>query len=465
MNSFARFFGLLPQFFPPHLSLDYLKNLGQPLVETLTMAAGGIAFALIFGFLFGVWAGAQLPGGKLIYGALAGLRSIPDLTLAILCVIVVGIGPAAGMMALAIFYCAALGKIFADLFLSADPGPVTALRATGATRLAVAFVGLIPLRLRDILSYGCFEFESAVRASVIVGAVGGGGLGTEMVGTINALDYRSTTTLILVLVALVAAIDLLARLVKLRPRLVALLFPLTVIAFWFNRPHLQSVSHAASTIRAMFPPVLPEGSLAGLPQLFLETLEIAVVGTLLAIPVAMALGLLAARNLTPAFLSIPSRRFLELLRSVPEIVWGLTLVSAIGIGPRAGIVALALHTSGSLGRLYAESFENIELAPVAAMAATGAPPLAIAGFGFVPLALPPLAIHAIFRFEWNIRAATVLGIIGAGGLGQALYNAQQLFHYREMMAYLVIIAAMVGTVDFLSGRLRRRLKLSEINLD
>lgn len=465
MSTLAKLFGLAPQFFPPYFSFGYLKALREPVVETLTMAAGGMAIALVVGLICGVWAGARLPGGRLIYAALAALRSIPDLTLAILCVIVVGIGHSAGMVALALFYTAAIGKIFADLFLSADQNPVTALRSTGASRLSVAFFGLIPLRLRDILSYGCYEFESAVRASVVIGAVGAGGLGTEIVGAINALDYRRTTTLILLLVVLIALIDLLARLLKHRPKLVGFIFPLMLIAVWAYRPPIQSVSHSATTIAGMFPPMLPEGALAKLPKLLLETVEIAVGGTLLAILAALPLGLCAARNLSPALISAPARRVLELLRSVPEVVWGLIFVSALGVGPQIGIIALAMHTAGSMGRLYAESFENIEFSPVRAVAATGAPVLSVATFAFIPLALPPLAIHALFRFEWNIRAATILGIIGAGGLGGALYNAQQLFHYPEMMSYLLMIGVLVGSVDFLSGRLRRHWKLSAVALD
>ena len=112
------------------------------------------------------------------------------------------------------------------------------------------------------------------------------------------------------------------------------------------------------------------------------------------------------------------------------------LVSAIGTGPEAGVIALALHGTGSLGRLYAESFENIRTDPVHSIAATGARPLAIAGFAYLPLAVAPLAVHTLFRLEWNVRAATIVGVIGAGGIGQALYNAQQLFFYQQMAAYI-----------------------------
>jgi len=417
--------------------------------------------ALLFGLAAALWIAAGFPAARIVYGLLASLRSVPDLTLAIFCVVVVGIGPAAGMLALAIFYTAAVGKIFTDLFLSADPEPLEALRATGAGRLPVVLFGHLPLRLTDILSYGAYEFESAVRASVIVGAVGGGGLGTEIIGTINAIDYRRTTTLILVLILLIAVIDRFAHLLKRMPALLWVALPLASFAFWQNRPAAFALSHAVSTFATMLPPALPREAITQLPQLLLETLQIAVGGTLIAFVLALPLGLCAARNLSPAVLAIPVRRILESLRAVPDIVWGLILVSAIGVGPYAGMMALAIHTTGTLGRLYAGAFESIPHAPVQAIAATGARPLAIAAFAFLPLALAPLAIHTLFRFEWNMRAATVVGIIGAGGIGQALFNAQQLFFYQQMMAYIVIIWMLVLLVDQGSSFLRRRLKLAE----
>jgi phosphonate transport system permease protein len=194
---------------------------------------------------------------------------------------------------------------------------------------------------------------------------------------------------------------------------------------------------------------------------FLETFEIALGGTLLAVLGAVPLGLCAARNLAPAAISLPVRRVLEGFRAVPEVVWGLLLVSVIGTGPEAGILALGLHATGSLGRLYAESFENIRTEPVQAIAATGARSLSIAGFAYVPLALAPLAVHTLFRLEWNVRAATIVGVIGAGGIGQALFNSQQLFFYREMTAYILLTWMLVALVDFASGRFRTRFGLME----
>ncbi len=463
MHALQQLAALLPAFFPPYLKWSYLKALlGEPVQQTLGMALGGGLIAIAAGLLASLWIAARLPGGRAVYAVITLLRSIPDLTLAILCVIGVGIGPGAGMLALGLFYSAAIGKVYADLFRSADPEPIEALRSTGAGRLPVVLFGHLQLRMKDLLSYGAYEFESAMRASVIVGAVGGGGLGTEIVGTINATDFRRTTTLIILLVCLVAMVDRASHWVKRKPALIWGLLPLGAISIWLNFPDHFTLSHALTTYAGMFPPSLPPEAWPQLPRLLFETLLVAFGGTFFASLAAVPLGLCAARNLAPALLAVPIRRLLEFLRAIPEVVWGLILVGALGVGPRIGLAALALHGSGSLGRLYAESFENIPLPAVDAVAATGAPTISTAAFAFIPLALPPVAAHTLFRLEWNMRAATVVGIIGAGGIGEALYNAQQLQFYPRMTAYLGIIAVLVLVVDQLSAMLRRRWKLLEV---
>src|SRR5215467_5386409 len=207
------------QFIPPDLSPSYLWAERVPLLQTVEIAAGAMFFALTIGLLLALIVGARLPGWRVLYSALVALRSIPDLTLDILCVVLLGIGPGAGMLAIALYYGAAMGKVGGDLFISADPGPVESLSATGATSFTVAFYGLLPLRLKDMLTYGANEFECAMRAAVIVGAVGAGGIGTELVGTINNTDYHRATTLVLLLVMLIALFDGLATLVRKRPSL------------------------------------------------------------------------------------------------------------------------------------------------------------------------------------------------------------------------------------------------------
>jgi phosphonate transport system permease protein len=175
-------------------------------------------------------------------------------------------------------------------------------------------------------------------------------------------------------------------------------------------------------------------------------------------------GVLTARNLTPAWIGWPVRRLMEFLRSVPEVVWGLLLVTVVGVGPVAGAVALGVHSAGCLAKLFAESLENAPPGPQIAVAATGASPLAVVAFSTTPLAIGPIAVHSLFRLEWNLRMATVLGLIGAGGIGQALYDAQQLFFYRQMMAYILITWVLVALFDRASEATRRRFKLSLVPL-
>src|SRR5207248_9295070 len=117
-----------------------------------------------------------------------------------------------------------------------------------------------------------------------------------------------------------------------------------------------------------------------------------------------------------------------------EVVWGLLFVSAGVMGPRAGVIALALHSSGVFGKLYSESLENVQSEPVMALAATGAGGTPIAAFGHFPLAFPPMAIQTLFRLEWNARAAAVVDMIVAGAIGEALHNSMQLCHFNQMLA-------------------------------
>jgi len=447
MDSFSTSLSLIGSFFPPDLAFHYLVALSGPVLESLGMTAGAMLVAYLLSLPLGLLIGLRVPGTGLLQALLSAVRAIPDLTLAIFCVIFFGVGPGAGMIAMAIFYTAAVGKIFGDLFRTADIGPLEALRATGASPVKVAIFGLIPLKLRDLLTYGSYEFESAIRASVIVGAVGGGGLGTELVGTLSAFDFHRATTLILVLILMVAAIDQITLHLRRHSLWLFALLPPAAYALWFYLPQQTSLIHAMQTVATMFPPELSAAAWRKVPGLLAETAEMAIFGTALGVALALPLGMLSARNVSPFFLALPIRRFLEALRAVPEVVWGLVLVAVAGVGPSAGILALGLHSGGCLGRLFAESFENVRPEPVLAVASTGASTLAVASYATIPLALGPLGVHTLFRLEWNLRQATVVGMIGAGGIGQALFDAQQLFFYRQMIAYLIITWIIVLAVD------------------
>lgn len=443
-------------FFPPDLSWHYLKYLGVPVAQTIGMACAGMLLAVIVGTPLAVIVATRAPGARFVSWLLAALRAIPDLTLAILAVVLLGLGPAAGIAALWIFYTAMIGKVFAELLLSAPSAPIDAVRATGAPRACVAAFGMIPVMFPDLMTFGMYSFECAMRAAIIVGAVGGGGIGTELVGTINALDYHRVATLILVLIACIAAVDVFGTLVRRRPQAVLALVPLAIATLWIDRPQIIALGHAISTFGAMLPPQLNPDEFSALPKLLLQTAEIAVFGTALGAVIGFTVALVAARGIVPLGLVAVTRRILDTLRAIPEVVWGLLLVVSVGVGPVAGIFALGLHSGGVLGKLYSEAFENVDRSPVASIRATGAPMPSTLAFAIVPLAFGPIAVNTLFRLEWNTRAAAVVGMIGAGGIGQALFLAQQLFFYKTMMAYVAIIWIIVLLFDILGERLRGR---------
>ncbi|HEY5226739.1 MAG TPA: phosphonate ABC transporter permease, partial [Methylovirgula sp.] len=164
MNNLTSSLALLGSFFPPDLAPHYLLALAGPVLESIGMTAGAMLIAYLLSLVLGLFIGLRGLGSGALVTALSGIRAIPDLTLAIFCVIFVGVGPGAGMIAMAIFYTAAVAKIFGDLFRTSEAGPLEALRATGASPLKIAAFGLLPLKSRDLLTYGSYEFESAIRA-------------------------------------------------------------------------------------------------------------------------------------------------------------------------------------------------------------------------------------------------------------------------------------------------------------
>lgn len=204
----------------------------------------------------------------------------------------------------------------------------------------------------------------------------------------------------------------------------------------------------------------PDFSKAGLYlEQMLLTIKMAVLGTVGAILLALPLGFLAARNTTPnAVFYQLSRRILDFLRGLNEFVLALIFVAAVGLGPFPGILALVFHTAGILGKLFAEGIEDIDEGQVEAVRASGAHPIQILGRGVWPQIVPHVLSMSMYRFESNVRAATVLGLVGAGGIGFYITEAIRGFDTRSASAILIIILASVFLIDFLSAKLRERLQ-------
>jgi phosphonate transport system permease protein len=237
----------------------------------------------------------------------------------------------------------------------------------------------------------------------------------------------------------------------------------------------EGLRQIAVYVGGLFPPDLSWAALRDAGTGAVETFAISLVGSVLAVGIALPLALLTARTLLyhgvlfevrPPALGARALRIgtyagakalLNLLRTIPEILWALIFVFMVGLGPFPGVLALAFHTGGVLGKLFGEVIEDVDPRPIEALQATGAGRLRIMLYGILPQAAPQFASYALYRWEVNIRAAAVLGFVGAGGLGQRIHVTISLFLEHQLLTLILAIYVMVTLVDALSAYLRRRL--------
>jgi phosphonate transport system permease protein len=229
--------------------------------------------------------------------------------------------------------------------------------------------------------------------------------------------------------------------------------------------HGDAWSQMASFVDSLFPPDLSAKFLRSALWSGVETIALSLMGTVLAVLIALPLGIISGRTATDMRLP-PSARLLRatpywastlglnLLRSIPELFWALIFILAVGLGPFAGVLALGFHTGGVLGKLFSEVIEDVNPQPIEALQATGASAAAVLAYGIFPLAFPQLVSYTLYRWEVNIRAAAIIGVVGAGGIGRDIYVAISLFHYQQLLTLLLMTLLIVTLVDYLSAWVR-----------
>ena len=185
------------------------------------------------------------------------------------------------------------------------------------------------------------------------------------------------------------------------------------------------------------------------------TIQIALWGTFLAVVLSVPFGILSAHNMVPWWVLQPVRRLMDLFRAIHEVVFAVLFVVAVGLGPFAGVMALFIHTTGILAKLFSEAVEAIDPRPVEAIRTTGASRVQQVIYGVIPQVLPLWISFSLYRLESNIRSATVLGIIGAGGIGQVLFESIRAFYYPQAAAILIIVVITVTLMDLISQQLRK----------
>jgi len=236
----------------------------------------------------------------------------------------------------------------------------------------------------------------------------------------------------------------------------------------------DALANTARFLRGGFPPDLSAAFLGQMIRPAIETIQISVVGTLFAVLIGLPLGLLATSSLAWSgilherraamgrwvlgFLPYAvARGLLSVFRSVPEYVWAFMFVRAVGLGPFPGVLAIGVAYGGMLGKVYSEILEGVNPRPLETLQAAGASKLGIVLYGLVPQALPSLVSYTLYRWECAIRASAILGLVGAGGLGQQVELSMRFFKFDEVVTLLGMLFCLVGAVDFVSGRLRARL--------
>ncbi len=226
--------------------------------------------------------------------------------------------------------------------------------------------------------------------------------------------------------------------------------------------------------RSMYPPKFGLGTILFAVGKSIETLSMSLLGTILAMIIGFPLSFVAAENLSSKgilfaidkrnpflrnvrkIIQILATLILNLLRSIPEILWALIFILMAGLGPFPGVLALGFHTGGILGKLYSEVIEEVNTESLEPLISVGSGTIGFIAYGVIPQALPQMLSYTLYRWEVNIRAAAIVGVVGAGGLGKEIFTSISLFQYNRLLTYLIMLLIIVSAVDFFSAWLRKR---------
>ena len=237
--------------------------------------------------------------------------------------------------------------------------------------------------------------------------------------------------------------------------LAAGIFALGLVDLDFSPARLVSGLHQLGWITLMMLPPDPGSSLPLYMKALGETLSIALLGTTLAALLALPVSLLAARNIVPSgIIRFPLRRFLDSIRGVDTLIWALVWINVVGLGPFAGVLAIAVSDFGALGKLFSEAIEGADQKQVEGIRASGGNALHEIRFGLVPQVLPVIAGQVLYFIESNTRSATIIGIVGAGGIGLQLAEQIRVLEWQKVSFLILMILIAVAAIDWISSRLR-----------
>jgi len=506
----------------PEFTPDLLALTADATRITLAYAVCGTLLSLLIGLVGGllsseVWwqsmrtvdAGrAEAAAGApwlAVRGVLAVPRAIHEAVWGLIFINIQGLNPVSAILALAIPFGAITAKVFSEILDETPRGPLHALRNSGVPPLSAFFYTILPQALPDLLGYTFYRFECAIRSATILGLIGAGGLGYQILLSLQSLRYEQMWTFLYALVLLCAATDLWSSRLRWRLNVARQLavcnvtdatgrvtqteapnhlvrgsllaaVALVIYSFWtvgadwtllWSPRSLRLLGEMGANA---FPPPLEVGFWMELGRAAVDTLAMSVLagavagvgGMLLAFPAGsnwageegQSHGSLLAARLG----KLVSRGGLLLTRSIAEPIWALLAMFVFFPGLLPGVVGLGLYNLGVLGRLDAEAVENLDPRPTRALLAQGATGAQAFWYAVWPRALPRFIGYTLYRWEVAVRATVVVGLVGAGGLGRMLQEQLVSFDYRRVTATMLVYFVLTAAVDIASVWARKTLR-------
>ena len=429
-------------------------------------------------------------------------RAIPDLVLAIIFLRMFGLGATAGILAMGIHSVGMVAKLYADAIEELDDGPRESMASAGAGRRQQIVSAIPQVLLPQLIATALHRFDINLRTSVLLGYVGVGGIGLAIAEALRTLNYQRGMALALIVLALCIVIELISggiRAVLMRSAdggitggtwvdralnrgrvtgvndvtltppwglariqrfaTVALLIVFTLLSLWqvdVSWSALgQGLFNLPETLALFFPPSAG-GSMAALMGQLLVTVQIALAATLIGAVIAIPIGVLAARNVVAnPYVHGFFRTVIVVVRGIPELILAIIFVVISGLGGVAGTLALAVGAVGLLSKLVADSLEETDVDVQEAQRTAGATPVQVFFSATLRQAAPAFVAHTMYLLDTNIRSATLLGVVGAGGIGFLLLNASRVNQFDVVTMILILMVAVVLVVEGLSMWLRR----------
>ena len=431
---------------------------------------------------------SHVPGGNIVYYVIRTIlnvvRAVDTVVWGLLIIVWVGLGSFAGVIALTIHSVAALAKLYSEEIEHIDPGPVEAIEAAGGNFLQVIRYAVIPQIIPSFLSYTLLRWDINMRSATVIGFVAGGGIGFFVLETIRIGGYQQYAAALWAVAVVIILVDTISsrwrnRILADRPleakkttwskvrTIIYVILGIATFVYCWNvtNINLKNLFNPGPTFGRLLKDFvsidLSRSVLLGITKQMITTVMQALLATTLGAIIAIPFSFLAAKNLTgksrfSAWIFVMTRALFSILRSIEALLYVAIFVYWVGIGPFAGMLALAITTFALIGKLFSEAIENIDTGPIEAVNATGANKLQMINYAIVPQIVPPFLSYLIYQWDINTRMATIIGFAGGGGIGLMLNNYFGSLQYHKAGTVVLMIVIVVTLLDFTSAKIREK---------